>query len=104
MPGMASRALQVYSARAEGEGGGGADLGRSVRNMVERGVGRRRRWRADDKGRIIAESYAAGAVVSEVARRHDITPQQLFVWRKAARAGQLTLPAAGAPMYPAELR
>ena len=33
------------------------------------GVGRRRRWRAADKGRIVAESYAPGAVVSEVARR-----------------------------------
>jgi hypothetical protein len=31
-------------------------------------------------------------VVSEVARRHDISPQHLFGWRKAARAGQLTLP------------
>lgn len=63
------------------------------------GVGRRRRWRADDKGRIVAESYAAGAVVSEVARRHDITPQHLFAWRKAARAGRLTLPAEEAAMF-----
>src|SRR5260370_3688317 len=62
------------------------------------GVGRRRRWRAEDKGRIVAESYAPGAVVSEVARRHDITPQHLFAWRKAARAGRLTLPAEEAPM------
>src|SRR2546428_8749694 len=62
------------------------------------GVGRRRRWRAEDKGRIVAESYAPGAVVSEVARRHDITPQHLFAWRKAARAGRLTLPAEQAPM------
>ena len=35
-----------------------------------------------------------GAVVSEVARRHEISPQRLFAWRKAARAGQLALPAA----------
>src|ERR1700756_3306750 len=63
------------------------------------GVGRRRRWRAEDKGRIVAESYAPGAVVSEVARRHDITPQHLFAWRKAARAGRLTLPAEEAPMF-----
>src|SRR5258707_14610097 len=63
------------------------------------GVGRRRRWRAEDKGRTVAESYAPGAVVSEVARRHDITPQQLFAWRKAARAGRLTLPAEEAPMF-----
>jgi transposase-like protein len=59
------------------------------------GVGRRRRWRAEDKGRIVAESYAPGAVVSEVARRHDIMPQHLFAWRKAARAGRLTLPGRG---------
>ena len=63
------------------------------------GVGRRRRWRAEDKGRIVAESYAPGAVVSEVARRHDIPPQHLFAWRKAARAGRLTLPAEEAPMF-----
>src|SRR2546422_10195105 len=62
------------------------------------GVGRRRRWRAEDKGRIVAESYAPGAVVSEVARRHDITPHHLFACREAARAGRLTLPAAGSPM------
>jgi transposase len=66
--------------------------------MIEREVERRRRWRADDKARIVAESYEAGAIVSEVARRHDITPQQLFAWRKAARAGHLTLPAQEAPM------
>ena len=63
------------------------------------GVGRRRRWRAEDKGRIVAESYSPGAVVSEVARRHDITPQHLFAWRKAARAGRLALPAEQAPMF-----
>jgi transposase len=27
------------------------------------------------QGRIVAESYAPGAVVSEVARRHDMSPQ-----------------------------
>src|SRR4029434_2134086 len=66
---------------------------------IRSGVGRRRRWSGEDKGRIVAESYAPGAVVSEVARRHDITPQHLFAWRKAARAGRLTLPAEEAPMF-----
>ena len=51
------------------------------------------------KGRIVAESYAARAVVSEVARRHDISPQHLFAWRKAARAGLLSLPADEAPLF-----
>ena len=47
----------------------------------------------------MAESYAPGAVVSEVARRHGISPQHLFVWRKAARAGVLSLPADEAPLF-----
>src|SRR5207247_9609448 len=63
------------------------------------GVGRRRRWRAEDKGRIVAESYAPGAIVSEVARRHDISPQHLFGWRKAARDGRLALPAEEAALF-----
>ena len=63
------------------------------------GVGRRRRWSVETKGQIVAESYAPGAVVSEVARRHDMSPQHLFGWRKAARAGLLTLPADAAPMF-----
>ena len=63
------------------------------------GVGRRRRWSVATKGRIVAESYAPGAVVSEVARRHDMSPQHLFGWRKAARAGLLTLPADEVPMF-----
>jgi transposase len=68
------------------------------------GVGRRRRWRVEAKGRIVAESYAPGAVVSEVARRHEVSPQQLFGWRKAARAGLLTLPADATPMFVAVAR
>jgi transposase len=46
---------------------------------------RRRRWSDEVKGRIVAESYAPGAAVSEVALRHEISPQLLWAWRKAAR-------------------
>jgi transposase len=59
---------------------------------IRTGVGRRPRWSEEEKGRIVAESYAAGAVVSEVARRYEISPQHLFAWRKAARTGLLALP------------
>ena len=49
----------------------------------------RRRWSGGVKAQIVAESYAPGAVVSEVARRYEISPQLLSAWRKAARHGLL---------------
>jgi transposase len=49
------------------------------------GTGRRRRFSVDDKSRIIEETLAPGAVVSEIARRHGLTPQQLFGWRRQVR-------------------
>jgi len=45
----------------------------------------RRRWTVDEKARIVAETLAPGAVVSVIARRHGLTPQQLFAWRREAR-------------------
>jgi transposase len=41
---------------------------------VMTGTGRRRRFSDEDKTRMIEETLAPGAVVSEVARRHGITP------------------------------
>ena len=49
------------------------------------GTGRRRRFSEDYKARIVEETLAPGAVVSDVARRHGLTPQQLFTWRRQAR-------------------
>jgi transposase len=49
------------------------------------GVERRRKWSAREKAEIVAESLAEGAVVSEVARRHGLSPQQLFGWRARLR-------------------
>jgi len=66
---------------------------------IRTGVGRRRRWSDEVKGQVVVESYEPGAVVSEVARRHDMTPQHLFAWRKAARAGRLVLAAVDPPMF-----
>src|SRR5207237_9448700 len=63
------------------------------------GVGRRRRWSVEEKGRIVAESYMRGPVASEVARRHEITSQHLFARRKAARRGRLVLPADAVPLF-----
>jgi transposase len=58
----------------------------TVRRLeVITGTGRRRRFSSDDKARFVAETLAPGAVVSQVARRHGLTPQQLFTWRRQAR-------------------
>ena len=62
------------------------------------GPGRRRKWSDDDKARIVAETAQPGAVVTEVARRWQVTPQQVFDWRRQARKA---LVAATAPAEPA---
>ena len=49
------------------------------------GTGRRRTWRAEDKAQIVAESVTSGESVCAVARRHGLSPQQLFGWRREAR-------------------
>jgi transposase len=51
------------------------------------GPERRRRWTAAEKRRIVDESLAGAASVVEVARRHDIHPNQLHLWRRQARTG-----------------
>jgi transposase len=58
---------------------------RPRRIEVITGVERRRKWSAQEKAAIVAESLAEGAVVSEVARRHGLSPQQLFGWRARLR-------------------
>ena len=60
------------------------------------GVGGRRAWSDEDKGRIVAESFAAGANISAVARRYGLRPQQVYAWRRLARDGTLALPSEGA--------
>jgi transposase len=61
------------------------------------GVGRRRRWSQETKARIVLESRQPGAVVSEVARQHGLTPQQLFGWRREVRSGVAGGDARGSP-------
>jgi len=46
------------------------------------GVERRRDWSDDDKLQILDEAAVAGAKIVDVARRHDIRPQQIYTWRR----------------------
>lgn len=49
------------------------------------GVGRRREWPAEVKASIVAESFSGLETVCAVARRHGLSPSQLFTWRRELR-------------------
>src|SRR5436305_15143657 len=69
-----------------------------MRVEVLGGVERRRRWSRDDKMRIIEETLAPGAVVTEIARRHGIATSLVFTWRRRARLA--TIASAGPRLVP----
>jgi transposase len=50
------------------------------------GPERRRRWSAEQKQSIVAEAFAPGASVCEVARRFDVVPGQIYRWRHDLRS------------------
>ena len=53
------------------------------------GVERRRRWRLEDKLRIVAEAESPGARFVDVARRHEVSRSLLWSWRDQVRRGVL---------------
>ena len=59
--------------------------GPAQRLEIFTGTGRRRAWTDAQKAVIVAESFEDGASVSQVARRHGLSAQQLFTWRRQAR-------------------
>lgn len=60
-----------------------------MRGEVLGRVERRRRWSIRDKLAVVVASLEPDAVVSDVARRFDVTRQQVYDWRRAARRGEL---------------
>ena len=59
----------------------------------------RRRWTEEAKRQLVAETFAPGATVHGLARRHGVSTSQLFTWRKQFR-GELGFPIP-APAEPA---
>src|SRR3546814_6731463 len=49
------------------------------------GPERRRRWRPEDKLRILAEAFSPGDCVGAVARRHDVSRGLIYTWRRKLR-------------------
>ena len=74
----------------------------TVRRMEFVTVGARQRWSDDAKRALVLETFAPGASVSGVARRHGVSPSLAFSWRKRMRE-ELGIPrgAKSAPMEPA---
>ena len=84
----------------DGSTGGGV----SRLEVIEGPTGRRRRTKAE-RARIAAESLVPGASVADVARRHDLTRQHIYQWRREMRRKGLwpEAEAAGPSFLPVEI-
>jgi transposase len=69
-----------------------------ARFEVITGPERRRRWSAEQKQAIVAASLAPGAVVTEIARRAEICPGQIYRWRQEIGVGHGFAPVLIAPV------
>jgi transposase len=74
-----------------------------VRDGVVLGMERRRRWTDEAKLGILGEVGVNGWTVADVARRHDVTRQHIYQWRREMRRKGLW-PGADAPvLLPVEM-
>ena len=73
----------MLDARNDARNEGGA----YQRVEVITGRQRRRRWTAEEKARIVAESLEADANISDVARRHGLARGLLTIWRRQLSGG-----------------
>ena len=91
-----------------GQGGGRAapavhlEMVNRGRVEVISGVARRRRWSAGEKAQITRESFAPGASVSDVARRHAMSLGLLHHWRRLVRRSATDVAQSFVPVVPAE--
>jgi transposase len=63
------------------------------------GASGRRRWTDDEKAQVVEETLRPDAVVSVIARRHGLTPQQLFTWRRTMRRKSTMDEGPGSPAF-----
>ena len=50
------------------------------------GPERRRRWRDDDRERILTAAFGPGASVTAVARQYDVATSLIYKWRRQAQS------------------
>ncbi|WP_222275311.1 transposase [Rhizobium leguminosarum] len=67
------------------------------------GQERRRRWREEDKLAIVMSVGVAGATITEVAHRHDLTRQQIYAWRSELKKKGLLSASANALFIPVDM-
>ena len=57
-----------------------------MRHEVIVGVERRRFWSDEQKLSILGEVGVGGATVTDIARRHDVSRQHIYQWRRQLRS------------------
>lgn len=67
------------------------------------GLERRRFWHDEDKLDIVPSVGVGGSTVTQVARRHEITRQQIYAWRHDLKKKGLWSPDAGALFFPVDI-
>ena len=53
-----------------------------ARMEIVTGRERRRNWSDEKKLQILREATTSGLSVADVARQHDVVPQQIYIWRR----------------------
>lgn len=61
---------------------------------------RRRRWRTEEKRRMVEEAMVPGNSVSAVARQYGVHPNQLFRWKRLMQDGGLSAISSGGQVVP----
>ena len=62
--------------------------------------GRRRRYSAEEKRRIVDETRAPGQSVSSVSRRYGVSSSQVFKWRRLVEEGTMSVLGADEAVVP----